>query len=121
MDAGGGDHALRLSGGERQRLAIARTLLKNAPILLLDEPTANLDPITEQALLAAIHGLMRGRTVLTISHRLIAMERMDEIVVLVHGRIVERGMHDDLIAAHGLYRQMLDVQNQMFVLPLVAR
>jgi ATP-binding cassette subfamily C protein CydC len=121
LDTWVGEQGLRLSGGERQRLAIARTLLKNAPILLLDEPTANLDPITEQALLAAIHELMRGRTVLTISHRLIAMERMDEILVLDHGRIVERGTHDHLIAAHGLYRQMRDVQNQMLVLPLAAR
>jgi ATP-binding cassette subfamily C protein CydC len=113
LDTWVGEQGLRLSGGERQRLAMARTLLKDAPILLLDEPTANLDPLTEQALLAAIHELMRGRTVLTISHRLIAMERMDEILVLDHGRIVERGTHDHLIAAHGLYRQMLDVQNQM--------
>src|SRR2546423_2592973 len=116
-----GEQGLRLSGGERQRLSIARALLKNAPILLLDEATANLDPLTEQALLAANHELMRGRTVLTISHRLIAMEQMDEIVVLDHGRIVERGTHDHLIAAHGLYRQMLDVQNQMFVPPVAAR
>jgi ABC-type transport system involved in cytochrome bd biosynthesis fused ATPase/permease subunit len=113
LDTWVGEQGLRLSGGERQRLAIARTLLKNAPILLLDETTANLDPITEQALLAAIHELMRGRTVLTISHRLIGMERMAEIVVLDHGRIVERGTHDHLVAAQGLYRQMLDVQNQM--------
>jgi ATP-binding cassette subfamily C protein CydC len=113
LDTWVGEQGLRLSGGERQRLAIARTLLKNAPILLLDEATANLDPITEQALLAAIHELMRGRTVLMVSHRLIGMERMDEIVVLDHGRIVERGTHDHLSAAHGLYRQMLDVQNQM--------
>jgi ATP-binding cassette subfamily C protein CydC len=113
LDTWVGEQGLRLSGGERQRLAMARTLLKDAPILLLDEPTANLDPLTEQALLAAIHELMRGRTVLAISHRLIAMERMDEILVLDHGRIVERGTHDHLIAAHGLYRQMLDVQNQM--------
>jgi ATP-binding cassette, subfamily C, bacterial CydC len=121
LDTWVGEQGLRLSGGERQRLAIARTLLKNAPILLLDEATANLDPLTEQALLAAIHELMRGRTVLTISHRLIGMERMAEILVLDHGRIVERGTHDHLIAAHGLYRQMLDVQNQMFVPPVAAR
>ena len=113
LDTWVGEQGLRLSGGERQRLAIARTLLKNAPILLLDEATADLDPLTEQAVLAAIHELMRGRTVLMMTHRLIGMERMDEILVLDHGRIVERGTHDDLIAAHGLYRQMLDVQNQM--------
>jgi len=106
LDTWVGEQGLRLSGGERQRLAIARTLLKNAPILLLDEPTANLDPITEQALLAAIHELMRGRTVLTISHRLIGMERMAEILVLDHGRIVERGTHDQLVAMRGIYFRM---------------
>jgi ATP-binding cassette, subfamily C, bacterial CydC len=105
-----GEQGLQLSGGERQRLAIARTLLKNAPILILDEVTANLDPLTERALLDTLDELSRGRITLHITHRLLAMERMDEILVLDHGRIVERGTHDGLLAMEGLYRQLFDVQ-----------
>jgi len=105
-----GEQGLQLSGGERQRLAIARAFLKNAPILILDEATANLDPLTEHALLDALDELSRGRATLQITHRLLAMERMDEILVLDHGRIVERGTHDGLLAMAGLYRQLFDVQ-----------
>ncbi len=105
-----GEQGLQLSGGERQRLAIARAFLKNAPILILDEATANLDPLTEGALLDALDELARGRATLQITHRLLAMERMDEILVLDHGRIVERGTHDGLLAMKGLYRQLFDVQ-----------
>jgi ABC-type multidrug transport system fused ATPase/permease subunit len=111
-----GEQGLRLSGGERQRLAIARALLKNAPLLILDEATANLDPLTERAVLDALDLLMRGRTTLVMTHHLIAMERMDEIVVLDHGQIRERGTHAQLLEANGLYRQMFDVQNGMLVL-----
>jgi ATP-binding cassette subfamily C protein CydC len=105
-----GEQGLQLSGGERQRLAIARAFLKNAPILILDEATANLDPLTERALLDALDELSRGRATLQITHRLLAMERMDEVLVLDHGRIVERGTHDGLLAIEGLYRQLFDVQ-----------
>ncbi len=112
-----GEQGLRLSGGEGQRLAIARALLKNAPLLILDEATANLDPFTEQAVLDALDVLMQGRTTLMMTHRLVAMERMDEILVLDHGRIIERGSHDHLLMEDGLYRQMFDVQNGMLVLP----
>ena len=112
-----GEQGLRLSGGERQRLAIARALLKDAPLLILDEATANLDLLTERALLDALDVLMRGRTTLMITHRLVAMERMDEILVLDSGKVCQRGSHSELLAVPGLYRQMLDVQNGMLALP----
>ena len=104
-----GEQGLRLSGGERQRLAIARTLLKNPSLLILDEATANLDPVTERDLLAALNVLMQGRTALIITHRLIDMEWMDEILVLDEGQIRERGTHDQLLEAEGIYHQMFKV------------
>jgi ATP-binding cassette, subfamily C, bacterial CydC len=112
-----GEQGLRLSGGERQRIAIARALLKDAPLLILDEPTANLDPLTERALLDNLDALMQGRTVLMITHRLVAMERMDEILVLARGQVCERGTHDQLLSAGGLYRQMVDLQNGLIMFP----
>src|SRR5579875_1912020 len=111
-----GEQGLRLSGGERQRLAIARALLKDAPLLLLDEVTANLDSATERALLDALDTLMRGRTTLLVTHRLVLMERMDEILVLDQGRIVERGTHQQLLAQDGLYRRLFDIQNGILTL-----
>ena len=115
LDSYVGEQGSRLSGGERQRLAVARALLKDAPLLILDEATANLDTVTERKLMAAIRDLMRGRTTLVITHRLIALEEMDEILVLDEGRIVERGTHEELARAGGLYRRMLDVQHGMLV------
>ena len=105
-----GEQGVRLSGGERQRVAVARAFLKNAPILLLDEPSANLDPLSEQGLLAALHELTQERTTLHITHRLLEMERMDEILVLYHGYVVERGTHNELLAMGKLYRQLFDAQ-----------
>ena len=115
LDTPLGEQALRLSGGERQRLAIARALLKDAPVLILDEPTANLDPATEHQLLAEIYDLMPNRTTLVITHRLVHMERMDEILVLESGRIVERGTHRQLLENNSLYKQMVEVQNHILV------
>jgi ATP-binding cassette, subfamily C, bacterial CydC len=110
LDSYVAEQGSRLSGGERQRLAVARALLRDAPLLILDEATANLDTVTERELVASVRDLMRGRTTLVITHRLVAMEEMDEILVLDEGRIVERGTHEELIRARGLYRRMLDVQ-----------
>ena len=109
-----GEQGLRLSGGERQRLAIARALLKNAPVLILDEPTANLDTASERDLLAALAPLMVGRTTLIITHSLFGLERVDEILVLERGRIVERGRHEALLRRTGAYRRMWDLRRQQF-------
>jgi ATP-binding cassette subfamily C protein CydCD len=108
-----GEQGLLLSGGERQRIAIARALLKDAPILLLDEPTANLDSLTEAAVLESLHGLMEGRSTLLVTHRLVGMEWMDEILVLREGEIFERGTHTELLAHKSLYYHMWELQNQV--------
>jgi ATP-binding cassette subfamily C protein CydC len=106
-----GEQGLRLSGGERQRLAIARALLKDAPILILDEPTANLDPLVEREMMHTIHTLRQGRTTLLITHRLVGLDVADEILVLQAGRIIERGQHYKLLPARGVYWRMLGLQN----------
>jgi ABC-type multidrug transport system fused ATPase/permease subunit len=108
-----GEQGLRLSAGQRQRLAIARVLLKNAPFLILDEPTTNLDTLTERDVMYALKGLMAHQTTLLITHRLVGLENVDEILVLRAGRIVERGKHQDLVQLNGLYRRMWELQNQV--------
>jgi thiol reductant ABC exporter CydC subunit len=108
-----GEQGLRLSGGERQRLAIARAMLKNAPILILDEPTANLDAVTEREVMRQVSALMQGRTTLLITHQLGGLEQVDEIVVLEAGSIAERGCHAALLRRNGLYRRLWEAQHSM--------
>ena len=101
-----GERGGHLSVGQRQRIGIARAFLKNAPILLLDEPTSALDPTTEAAIMETIKELMRGRTTLIVTHRLATIHRVDQIVVLEHGRIVEKGTGPDLVARGGVYAKL---------------
>ena len=105
-----GENGVRLSGGQRQRLAIARALLKNAPVLILDEATSALDTESERVVQAALDTLMRGRTTLIIAHRLSTIEKADHIVVLQHGRIAEIGSHAELLARDGLYAYLYKIQ-----------
>jgi ATP-binding cassette, subfamily B, bacterial MsbA len=105
-----GEMGVRLSGGERQRIAIARALLKDAPILILDEATSSLDSESERAVQDALETLMRNRTTLVIAHRLSTVRRADKIIVLVRGQIVEQGTHDELFARGEEYRKLYDLQ-----------
>jgi ABC-type multidrug transport system fused ATPase/permease subunit len=110
LDARIGEAGGRLSGGQRQRLAIARALLKDPPILVLDEATSSLDTESERAVQEALERLMAGRTTIVIAHRLSTVRRADLIVAMENGRIVERGTHAELLAAGGLYRRLHDLQ-----------
>jgi ATP-binding cassette subfamily B protein len=106
-----GERGVKLSGGERQRVAIARALLADAPILILDEATSNLDSISEHYIQKALDNLMRGKTTVTVAHRLATIRRADRILVFEHGRIVEQGTHQDLVQNHmSHYKKLYDMQ-----------
>ena len=105
-----GERGVRLSGGQRQRVAIARAMLKNPPLLLLDEATSALDAQSERMVQAALESAMQDRTTLVIAHRLATVQKADLIVVLDHGRLVEQGTHDQLMAAGGTYARLAALQ-----------
>jgi ABC-type multidrug transport system fused ATPase/permease subunit len=110
-----GERGIKLSVGEKQRVSIARALLKNAPILILDEATASVDTATERLIQEALERLMSGRTSFVIAHRLSTIQRADQILVLLRGEIVERGTHEELVGRDGLYAKLARIQNTTFI------
>lgn len=114
-DAHVGERGVKLSGGQRQRIAIARVLLKDAPILILDEATSALDSEVESAIQASLYKLMEGKTVIAIAHRLSTIAAMDRLIVLDEGKIVEEGNHQSLLENNGLYAQLWARQSGGFI------
>ena len=114
-DAHLGERGVKLSGGQRQRIALARVILKNAPVLVLDEATCALDSEVEAAIQETLDTVMEGKTVIAIAHRLSTIARMDRIVVLDGGRIVEEGTHAALLARRGLYARFWERQSGGFI------
>jgi ABC-type multidrug transport system fused ATPase/permease subunit len=115
LDAHVGERGVKLSGGQRQRIAIARVILKDAPILVLDEATSALDSEVEAAIQQQLTRLMQGKTVLAVAHRLSTIAALDKLIVLENGRIVEQGSHTSLIDAGGLYARLWKRQSGGFI------
>ncbi|MHA1128960.1 MAG: ATP-binding cassette domain-containing protein, partial [Alphaproteobacteria bacterium] len=114
-DAHVGERGVKLSGGQRQRIAIARVILKDAPILVLDEATSALDSEVEAAIQDTLYGVMEGKTVIAIAHRLSTIAQMDRIIVLDAGRVAEQGTHAELLALDGLYASFWNRQSGGFI------
>jgi len=110
-----GERGIKLSGGERQRIAIARAILKDAPILVLDEATSSLDSESESLIQAALDELMKGKTTIVIAHRLSTIMRMDRIIVIENGTAVDSGTHDELLAKAGIYKKLWEIQAGGFI------
>ena len=115
LDAHVGERGVKLSGGQRQRIAIARVILKNAPILLLDEATSALDSEVEAAIQENLYSLMENKTVIAIAHRLSTIAQMDRLIVLNEGEIVESGSHEELLSKNGLYAKLWQRQSGGFL------
>jgi len=109
-----GERGIKLSGGQRQRIAIAQMVLKNAPILIMDEPNSHLDAITEKTLEEPLQALMKGKTALVISHSLSTLLHMDRILVFEKGRIVGDGTHQELLKKDGVYKKLWETQSNKF-------
>ena len=112
-----GDRGVKLSGGQRQRIAIARAILKRAPILILDEATSALDSESEIHIQKSLKNLMRGKTVIAIAHRLSTLREMDRIIVMQRGKIIEEGKPSELLKKKGKYAHLWALQTQGFILP----
>jgi ATP-binding cassette subfamily B protein/subfamily B ATP-binding cassette protein MsbA len=110
-----GERGVKLSVGEKQRISIARALLKDAPILILDEATASVDTATERLIQEALERLMQGRTSFVIAHRLSTIRNADQILVMRDGSIIEKGTHEELIRVEGIYAQLTRIQNTTFI------
>ena len=107
-----GEGGASLSGGEKQRISIARAMMKDAPVIFLDEATANVDPENENELVKAVAALTKEKTVIMIAHRLKTVEHADQILVVDHGRIVQRGTHAELLARDGIYKNFISERRE---------
>lgn len=107
-----GEGGSNLSGGEKQRISIARCLLKDAPIIILDEATASVDPENEHEIQKALSALVRGKTIITIAHRLATIQNADRILVVEDGRIAQQGTHQELMSQEGIYRNFIEIRQR---------